>query len=246
MKIRPGAILPGLPARSWNRHEDAARIVLDGGLPAIGGLVPAAGQVFVKNNSGAAVERHRLLGIDGVQIPFATSLIANQVSPLLDGVSPVVATHTGKFVIAVDHIPDGKIGPAAISGLAIAELDNPATPPPHPYADVAAASDKLTGNWYGAARILTTDVTGGTRWALVQLGPFVAPVYPGKVTETGGISNGGSGDCDIYVNGSSEATITAHLSWAEGTMDAAENAECFVQYFLGDSKWRIISLDCEA
>lgn len=74
-------------------------------------------------------------------------------------------------------------------------------------------------------------------------------LIPGKVTESGGIAAGGSGDCAFYEDGTGAAvsrTETVHLSWAEGTQTAAENAECYVSWFPGDQKWRIVILDCEA
>lgn len=246
MKITPGQQLAGLPARDWNRHEDAAAALLDRGLR-VGDFQPTypTGVMLLKNNSGSHCARHRIFGIDGLQVSWSDSLVEAQFSPLLDGAAPS-ASYRGKWAVALADIPDGAIGPVVVSGPAVVELDNPGSPPAHPFADTDTSGNKAKSNWYGAARLLATEVTGGTRWALVVLGPFVSPAYPAKVTESGGISAGSSGDLDIYVNGSSEETVTGHLSWAEGTQDAAENAECFAQYFLGDDKWRIISLDCEA
>ncbi len=242
-KIFPGQRLRGLPAGDWNRFIDLTRRRPGERRERSLDDRPA---VWVHNNSGADVEPNHVLGIGGLQVPVADNEAeARFRTPYLDGETTVAATHTGKFAVALEAIPAGESGRAAIEGLAIVELETTGFDAAHVYADVKASSDKLQSGWYGAAEILASELVSGQRWALVRLGLFQAPEYLAKVTQSGGIAAGASGSAEIYINGVSKGTVTAFLSWAEGTNDAGENAECYVRFFRDEQKWRIVTLDCE-
>lgn len=66
----------------------------------------------------------------------------------------------------------------------------------------------------------------------------------GVVTQSGGISAGGSGTVTIYLNGSSTSwTVTAYLNWM-ASESVNQNAEVLIEYFPDEAKWVITNAEC--
>lgn len=67
----------------------------------------------------------------------------------------------------------------------------------------------------------------------------------GVVTQSGGITVGGSGTVTIYLAGVSTSwTVTAHLNWM-ATEDISENKKVIVEYFPDEAKWVVTNAECE-
>lgn len=208
-------------------------------------------RVRIRNSSGADREQGDVLAIDpdSLDVKPSDDLVKFKRLPALVGITPAIATHLGKFVVLEQSLKQSRIGWGVLSGIVVAQLDASPASTEHPYADIADASTRLTSGWYGSAEILFEETTGGERWAIVRMGSFESPDYKGVVTEAGGITAGSSGDVDILIGGThhtndAEETITAELSWMEGSDDAANDAEVLVRYFRDEQKWRITQIEC--
>jgi hypothetical protein len=178
-RFKPGQ--RGIPAASLNRFAAAAEAFeqtrAGNALPPPGATLPA-GVVKIKNDSGYAVARFGVLGIDGIQITPTDNLAEFQRAPLLTGDSPAVPDHNGQFVVALEPIADGKIGRARVSGLTACKVD--LDDADHAFADVKAANiTKLQSTHRGGARIRYKEAsTGSDKWCLVDLG--VPPIVPAE------------------------------------------------------------------
>lgn len=126
--------------------------------------------VFIANESGADVEPGQILGIDGPSFDLTDD--ANQVyaPPVVKGVTPTLADHSDAFVITLDHIEDGKVGPAVLSGLAWVRLNVNSESDTHAKVKDADSS-QLDSSTSGPAIIKFKESgTGADKWALVKLG----------------------------------------------------------------------------
>jgi len=132
-----------------------------------GGSVPR-GTIYVRNQSGAAVGRFAVLGIDSPSILPSVSEEGFQNHLILDGVAPVVGTHEGRFVITAEPIAAGEMGQGYASGVCQVQVD--VGDEDHQFADITDADPtKLTSGTSGAAQILWKEAGTGTVWAIVRL-----------------------------------------------------------------------------
>ena len=132
-----------------------------------------SGIVLVKNTSGAAVGVYHVLGIEYELIISPSGATGElQRSMLIDGVTPTAA-HLGKFVVAMEAIPDDEIGRAWISGTFPCQVDvtSDASGTDNSRADIKAGStNELEINTSGSAEVLTLNPGTGSQWASVRVG----------------------------------------------------------------------------
>ena len=175
-KIQSGVPIDGIPANDWNRFVDASDRVL-GGQEVDRRRFPdelaGTGLVLVKNNSGSDVTQFRAMGIGGVEIAPADNLEEFKSVTVLDGETPLITTHIGRFVVAQEDIASGDIGIAAISGITVVEVDVPGTDYGWPFIDIKNSTALLTASWHGAAEIVAGPWTdSGKRWAVARLSNY--------------------------------------------------------------------------
>lgn len=71
--------------------------------------------------------------------------------------------------------------------------------------------------------------------------------YKAVVTESGGISYGGSGEVTIYRGGVATTwTPQAYLEWMHSNKDCSEGAEVIVEFFDDENRFDITNGECEA
>jgi hypothetical protein len=170
-KVKSGDPLV-IPASTFNAFIDAAqahqaqqRALGAEGMRDFG----HAATVRVRNDSGAAVDRFGVLGIDGPVIGPDANLVEFQGRPTLKGVTPIAGAHDGKFVVLLDPIGNGRIGRACAAGLTVARID--VSDAVHGYADIDNGdASHLASASSGAAKILWKESGTGEKWALVSIG----------------------------------------------------------------------------
>lgn len=209
-KVNPGQTLPGLPAVSWNRHEDAAAIVLDRGMPFGGGefSVDPRSLVHIKNNSGSDVDRFGVLGVDGVIFTNTDDEDEFKNNFALKGVTPLAATHSGSFVILLETIASGDIGLAMTNGVTPVKLD--ITNAADTFADVkdSSAVELKTGS--GSACILWKEAgTGSGKWGLVRFPDHAASVAMWRFSLTEDMGNTTADEASADIKDMSGATVSA-------------------------------------
>lgn len=167
--------------------------VSGGGAKAGGWIhIPESDKVRIRNNSGSDCNAFDVLGIDGSFYDPATQLSDfKQGDPILKGITPTTAAHTGKFAILMEPIADGFIGQACIFGVCQVQIN--VVSADDQYADVKNSSKILQSAATGSARILYKQSGTGTKWAIVAFG-----------------SGGGGSDPNTYFKVSS--TYTAGTS----------------------------------
>lgn len=205
--IPVGGSLPR-SARTFNALMDAGRRVQSNPMAENAGPGVAQGSqsvVWVKNNSGADVGRFGVLGIDNPIIDQSTNAQEFYRRVTFDCSEPTGGTHEGRFVIALDAIKDGAIGRAAIDGVVQCQVSM--TNDADGFAEIADGDpDKLTSAAVGSAKILWAESGTGTKWAVVQLGSEVPPVFA-KIT--GSTSFGSTGAQWYYTITQVSLTVTA-------------------------------------
>lgn len=124
--------------------------------------------VLVRNSSGTNIVRGQILGIEAPIILPTTNENEFLSGIALDCDAAVIADHSGKFVVAVEPITDGKIGSAVAFGMAhclinvISETDE--------YIDAPATAGYIAESCAsGSARIVWREGGTGEQWGIVQL-----------------------------------------------------------------------------
>ena len=180
-KVKPGDPLK-VPAATFNAFVDAAvdfqRRQRDQG----GGDLRTRsdlGIVAIKNNTGADVGRFGVLGIDSPIFTPDDNLDSFSNRVALVGVTPTVATHTGRFAILLEPIASGKIGQAAVAGVCPVQINMASAT--DGFADVKDSdSTVLASGTFGAATILWKATGTGVQWAIVRFGGGGLPSNAGK------------------------------------------------------------------
>ncbi len=184
-KVRDGEKLR-IPARTYNAMVDAAADYINRrnnintnskGLP--------DDIVYVKNNTGAAVDSLNILGITGVVIlPMANQPV------VFGGVVPSIANHSAsRFVITAEPIANNSIGRAYATGCAAAKVyiyDQT-----HKFADILD-SDKtrLKSTVSGPVTILWKESGTGEKWAVIRFGATPdTGIRRAKLTASAGTGN---------------------------------------------------------
>jgi hypothetical protein len=247
-RVRQGDSMQ-IPAAAWNACLDAAEAHRNGATPPfVGGPMEfrQADIVLVKNASGSDVSRFGILGISGVVITPAASLIAFQNKNAFTGVTPTVASHLGKFVICLDALKNGQIGRAWVSGVSAVQID--ITDTSHKFCDVKDSDrTKLASGASGSARILYTPGGTGTKWCGVRLGDGSGgdPVRLGKTTATW--TKGTTATIDLYPNGTPPSeTASGTLSGCVNKFATVASGKWVMVARGGNGYWYLISAECSS
>lgn len=137
-RVEPGQkVAKAFSARAWNRAQDAADVVLGErtrfGADGPAGRTIAPNVVLIRNDSGQDVPWLGVLGIGGVVISPAGGTLGGTDAasdrarefvrkPVLTGGTPNVSIYTS-FAVAMEPIPAGAIGMAAVSGVFACRVD---------------------------------------------------------------------------------------------------------------------------
>jgi hypothetical protein len=196
------------------------------------------GVVKIKNESGGALERFEVLGVDGsiTAMTPTNALAAWKNQAVLSGVTPTTASHTNKFVVLLQPLADDAIGWAVASGVVPVKINvSYAT---HNYADVKNSDETMLQSGIGgAAQILWRETGTGEKWALVRIGvPYYGNPY-GTFA-----SNTTASPCNITVG---TETVSAVLRM---TIPSGKKYASGVGCYLGRNAdaWEIVSvLGCQ-
>lgn len=176
-----------IPASTYNAMLDAAEAnraaEIDAGDPL---RTLPAGWVLVRNQSGSAVARFEVLGIDAPTFtPTAAAELLDQRRIVLDGVTPAAA-HLRSFVVLQEPLPDGAIGRAVLHAPTPATVN--VTNTDHTHAIAAASSTKLVSSFSGPFELVWHPGTTGDQPALLRPSPASAPgvLFAVTLTQTGG------------------------------------------------------------
>jgi hypothetical protein len=171
-KVSPGEEI-NLRASDWNEIIDAVRavqgmIISDRPRPRAAPS-PQGATILAQNNETTICPCFGILGISTTLFDPATKLRSFQNTPAVAGVKPTAAAHTGRFIIATEPIPPGKIGFCLTVGVCPVQID--VTDEDHEFADVADGDwTKLASGASGLASILYKPSGTGTKWAIVRIG----------------------------------------------------------------------------
>ena len=255
-KVLPGQDLQ-IPAAAYNAFLDNLRAPATVG-PRSRGLVKTPNQHLlpIKNLAGGDVERFGILAIDSVLIDPDDSLPEFQGRPGFTGITPGVI-HSGRFVVAAEPIPEGKVGLCYASGVCITRVYIPASGD-FEFCDVEAGSlENLTALNVGSAAILWHEnVTDDVAWAIISLGagpPAHHTVFPISV----GVSTPSPGDettqaahtYDVIITSTGEQVLTAidptdvphhYRRPAAGYLEPAQHG---IAYWNSSRALTIISID---
>jgi hypothetical protein len=168
-----------ISARAWNRAQDAADIVL-GERARFGAdstaIEKASNIVLIRNDSGSDVPWLGVLGIASVAInPVGGTLGGIDAAsdrarefvrrPLLVGGTPSLSTYSS-FVVAMEPIPIGAIGRAAVGGVFVCRVDVVATW--HEFANMRTGDrSQLQSTDCGPLKLLWKEGgVGQNKWAM--------------------------------------------------------------------------------
>lgn len=201
----------------------------------------ATDRVIVKNATGAALSRGEVVQLGDLlndAEPGGDVLIFEGIDTDPDGSDTIaILTHA--------VADDGTIE-AQLTGIVFCRLNVQHVQ--HKWADVDANDPVLQSHWHGRCEILwTSTATTGEQDAIVRIGQMFRGPIKATITETGGITSGGSGEITIQWGGvaaSPAATETAYLNWMTGGVDGDEDAECIVYWFADEQKYVITELEC--
>lgn len=142
------------------------------------GATPSTGDrsqtvIRVKNNTGDTVPRFAVLGLgDPVIDPSAgdAQLFSFKNTTALQGETPDIDTHWGRFCVTLSPIPDGMIGEAVIAGVVPCKIN--VYQSVHQWADIKDGdSTQLNSDDCGTCKILWKESgTGSGKWAYVLIG----------------------------------------------------------------------------
>lgn len=183
-KVRPGEPLR-IPARAYNAFVDAAqqaRRIETGMSAADVGTGINEQLVLVRNESGDDLPRFGVLGINGPIVSPGDGGNADEFKRRTAIVGAAITStdeYVGRFVVAREPIPVGRIGVAFIRGVtpAVVEVGDEE----HTHADTFPDSQYLTSGFTGAARILWKEEGTGQKLAVVEIGPGGRDRFPARL-----------------------------------------------------------------
>jgi len=242
-KVSAGA--PFKPSASaWNAFADKANERPQGG----GGGGGGGSRLLVKNNSGTDVARFGILGVGGAQIAQTDNANEFYNKILLDGESPVLATHCGKFVVCLEPVSDGQVGLCTMNGLIQVQVDM--IDADDNWCDIYVAGfAKLKSYGAGSAEIIHKPAGTGDKWCLVQLGKSHGPAreYTGLINDASGFAaTDATTAMDVLtaVDGvpveTALATVHNYQSWPGN-----DNAPARARWNSGLARWDLVMVDCQ-
>lgn len=243
-------------ASALNVWQDAADYVRD--LERGGGAkdIPtglAQGDILpVKNNTGADRARFDVVGLE---TPIFTpsqnqDLFASR--PGMTGVSPTLANHLGRFAVYLRPVPQGKLGPALVSGVVSCKVKIEATGSNplsgqswYDYADIEdGVMTRLVLRPHGAARVLWKASTStGDQWAYVRLGN-PAGIVTLRGTLSGSLSQGSYADASLTYRGSTYTQRVYDYLMKSGATAIASGKKIFATYFPEEQKFYAAEAEC--
>lgn len=204
-RYSPGQRLTGIPADQMNAWTDAAMDARRKARTGIAGPIREGVDnpvhlVLVSNTTEIDVPTFGTLAYtEPVLLPSESQDFTNRMP--LRGIAPTAATHAGRFVIAIEPIPAGSAGYAAVSGVLPALI----TVNSADHQEVDVGTWALSGDAKyaesvprGAGRILWKESGTGEKWAIVALSPHSRTrrdTFAVLVTQTGGSSGGTASAC---------------------------------------------------
>lgn len=235
-----------ISAREWNTLVEVGDAWRSGLLSAVDGgtgvSVPTGLVLPMKNSTGSVIDRFHAAAISGVLFsPTANAdTFKNQIGGGLTAVA-MSSSYFGKFCVFQETTANNLIGRAVIHGVTVTQITvNHAD---HDRVDVdTAGGSKLVSQFYGAGQILYKESGTGTKWAVIRIGEFVAPMM--KAVADGSITAGSSGTAVVQINGSGSESITVYLNWMEQSQDVSDEDELLVRFFKDENKWVIIGAEC--
>ena len=235
-----------LKASTWNAFVDAANYHKLRHRGNTQSVFPEdenpATTVLIKNNSGAAVDYGAVLAISSPIITPTANVTEFKGRSAWNTTTPT-ASHHGKFLIAAEPIPAGKIGLAYCSGVVAVQVNVS-----HTWLNRCdcedGVSDYLVAKPNGTAQILWREGGTGTQWAAVRLGALRDAVVVGKTA--GNVTADSSGNVDIYVNGAATTyQIEVELDWMHGGEGISTGKEVMCTWFADEMIWRFTGAECE-
>lgn len=169
-KVRPGEPFR-MPAEAYNAFIDMVSGAADpdasGGK--LAGVGMDTGTVLARNGTGAAVDLGGVIGLGDPVYSPTDNLSEFKFRPSLVGALPLVSTHIGRFGVAAEPIPSGKVGRVVVDGIAVAKVN--VTDAAIMRADVKDSDrTQLQSSSAGNAEILWKESGTGTKWAIVRVG----------------------------------------------------------------------------
>lgn len=193
--------------------------------------------VWVYNGSGGNVDRHGVLGLDGILVTESENADRFVETPAFEGYTPSRPDHLGRFAVLLEPIADEGMGRACLIGATVANVQiNDAT---DTHAEILNGSTaKLTSGKYGTARILYKPSGTGDKLCWVKIGHDPGPTVR-PFTFTGSMSGqyanvdwddqlGGSGQVyDRYGEYASVAVdMHGHAAMVDGQMEIIGITDC--------------------
>jgi hypothetical protein len=213
-----------IPAAAYNLWTETAAIVRQQQQNIGFERTPAGPErILVRNDTGAALGRAAVVGLDGVIWTADDDVDQYLESPVWSAVEPSVVGYDGhhvdgRFAVLAGPLPAGAVGPAYASGVCRVQVHLEETW--HWRADIAhGLTDYLKSYPGGAAVILDIDrTTTGTKWAWVRLGinPYVWF----------------QGDLDEDLDPSSSATFSIWQLGLSGWEDSGLDATVYAPRYL--------------
>lgn len=152
-----------------------------------------AGLVKVKNNTGKALYRFEIVGIDSQLIPTEGPPTGNSFEfrsmPLFSGVVPRHPDHFGRFAVVQQPLQTGEVGWAMVSGVTPVRLGIRVGRTEATWADVEDGNTwRLEAFNAGSAKILWRVSGTATRWGVVNLGVPAVDIFWARITGASQIS----------------------------------------------------------
>lgn len=222
-KVSAGQTLE-IPAKAYNAFIDSVHAVRQmNRLGPAGGVrgALAPGPVYVRNDTGADVDVHAVLGIGGVVYEpdnadaDAQVSIAFRTQVVVKGVTPQ-AEHVGKFVVVAEPIADGQVGRAFAGGVCVVQITGSAGDV-RQFADVDPASTAaLALATTGAAQVLWSErdlgVTTFPQWAVVRINSFSTNFVRGTITDVSGFDGDSAGTVTYSAASDDGAVVLTDVS----------------------------------
>ena len=219
-KVRPGDDLV-ISSRTWNTLLG----LIEGGADRRSGdLITGrdAAIVRIKNEAGAALPRHAVVGLGAPIFPPGTTAETDAFlrGVAFRGVLPAAA-HVGKFAITLEPAPIDRVVRAYVAGCCPVKVNFVSAGDDAAEAEPGTTA-RLASTMAGTAQVLWRAGTGtGEQWAIVRLGVVPGDRYaqlPGSA-----IAGGSTGTVTFFDRAAgggltlSSKTATARNDWATAT-----------------------------